>query len=68
VFEFTGVTCRPLLTFWVQTKVDSVNLFNSLHCRVCATFQSTICTWLLAVIKAVYQKKLLNCMVCILII
>ena len=26
VFEFTGVTCRPLLTFWVQTKVDKCKL------------------------------------------
>jgi len=31
----TPVTCRPLLTFWVQTKVDSVNLFNGVHCREC---------------------------------
>ena len=43
VFEFTGVTCQPLLTIWVQTKVDGANLFNGVHCRVCATFQST--TW-----------------------
>ena len=25
VFEFTRVTCRPLLTFWVQVKLDSIN-------------------------------------------
>ena len=53
-----------LLTFLVKTKHDSVNLFNRVHCRVCATFQSTTCTWLLSVIKAVYRKELLNCMIC----
>ena len=56
------------ITFWVQTKVDSVNLFNRVHCRVCATIQSTTCTWLLSVIKTVYRKKFLNCMICIPII
>ena len=25
VFEFTRVTCRPLLTFGVQVKLDSIN-------------------------------------------
>ena len=41
MFEFSGVT-RPLLTFWVQAKVDSVNLLNGAHCRMCATFQSSV--------------------------
>ena len=47
VFEFTRVTCRPLLTFWVQAKLDIVNLFNSIHCGnpgMCATFESTTMT------------------------
>ena len=41
VFEFTGVTCWPLLTFFVQAKVDSINLFNGVHCGMCAIFQCT---------------------------
>jgi len=30
-FEFTRVIRCPLLTLWVQAKLDSVNLFNGVH-------------------------------------
>ena len=41
MFKFTGVNCRPLLTFWAQAKLDIVNLFHGVHYGMCATFQST---------------------------
>ena len=41
VFDFTRVTC-PLLTFCIQAKLDSVNLFNVVHLSMPPTFQCTV--------------------------